>query len=232
MATRDPILLLDQVSKSFHEGGHEVTLFQNLSLALAPADTVAITGPSGSGKSTLLNLCVGLDEPSEGRVKFAGEDWSTLAPRERTLRRRGRIGFLFQDFRLIRSLTALENVLLPLQMIGRGSARSEAMDLLRELGLADCMAALPERLSGGEQQRVALARALVTRPAIIFCDEPTGSLDRQTARDATQLLFSKARDASTALVVATHDPDLAASCDREIHLDRAMDRGYATARSA
>lgn len=188
-----------------------------VSFTVAPGEAVAITGSSGSGKSTLLGLMAGLDVPASGSVRLLGHDLFTLDEEERARLRARYVGFVFQAFHLLPNLTALENVMLPLELRGE-PARAAAQAMLERVGLADRLNHYPRTLSGGEQQRVSLARAFVQKPAVLFADEPTGSLDEHNGRIVTDLMFGLHEETGGALVLVTHDPTLAARCDRELRL--------------
>ena len=191
-----------------------LTIVDHISLQIAAGETVALVGASGAGKSTLLALLAGLDLPSSGRIWLAGTEISTLDEDARARLRAERVGFVFQAFHLLPALTALENVMLPLELVGRDDARSAALAMLQRVGLGPRAGHYPRQLSGGEQQRVALARASVTRPAVLFADEPTGNLDTVTGESICQLLFELNAEAGTTLVLVTHDRQLAARCGR------------------
>ena len=193
-------------------------LLQGIDLALAPGEALAILGASGSGKTTLLGLLAGLDEPRQGQVHLLGQDLSTLDEDARARLRAGQVGFVFQNFQLLPGLSALENVMLPLQVMGRADALSEARASLKRVGLEARAGHLPAQLSGGEQQRVALARAFAPRPRVLFADEPTGNLDHATAGRIIELLFALRQETGVALVLVTHDRDLADLCERRVHL--------------
>lgn len=190
-----------------------------MSLEIARGESVAVAGPSGAGKSTLLALLAGLDSPSAGRVLLEGTDLTRLDEDGRARLRAQRVGFVFQAFHLIPALTALENVMLPLELAGSPDARRAATDTLRRVGLQERTGHYPRQLSGGEQQRVALARAFVTRPAVLFADEPTGNLDTATGARVGELLFELNSNAHTTLVLVTHDRELAARCSRMLRMD-------------
>jgi len=193
-------------------------ILDDINFSLGARETVAITGVSGSGKSTLLGLLAGLDSPSEGDVEILGHSLAGLDEDQRAELRRDHIGFVFQAFHLVGSFSALENVMLPLELKGESDARERAQAMLARVGLGDRLAHFPRQLSGGEQQRVALARAFCTAPAILFADEPTGNLDASNAAAVTELLFGLNAESGTTLVIVTHDPALAASCDRRLAL--------------
>ena len=196
-----------------------LAILADVSLAIARGETVAVMGASGAGKSTLLALLAGLDEPTSGTVHLAGRELTTLDEDGRAAVRARHVGFVFQSFHLVPSLTAVENVMLPLELAGRSDARSAALEVLARVGLAERVGHYPRQLSGGEQQRVAIARAFVTRPAVLFADEPTGNLDAATGERIMQLLFGLNAETGTTLVLVTHDQALAARCGRVIRLD-------------
>jgi putative ABC transport system ATP-binding protein len=191
-----------------------------VTFALDAGASLAIVGPSGSGKTTLLGLCAGLDQPTSGDVVLAGQSIGALSEDARALVRNAHVGFVFQNFQLLPTLTALENILVPVELRGDGGAEAEAeaRALLARVGLAERCDHYPVQLSGGEQQRVALARAFINRPKILFCDEPTGNLDHETAAAMVQLIFELNRERGTTLVLVTHDLDLAGRCHRLIRL--------------
>ena len=191
----------------------------DVSLDIASGESAAVVGPSGAGKSTLLALLAGLDLPSAGRVLLEGRDLTRLDEDGRALVRAQRVGFVFQSFHLIPSLTALENVMLPLELAGHAKAREAALQALHQVGLQERARHYPRQLSGGEQQRVALARAFVTQPAVLFADEPTGNLDAATGARIGELLFELNAQARTTLVLVTHDRDLASRCERILHME-------------
>jgi putative ABC transport system ATP-binding protein len=197
--------------------GSELVVLQGVDLVLKRGDTCSIIGPSGSGKSTLLALCAGLDQPTSGSVRIAGADLAPLDEDGRAAVRGRHVGFVFQNFQLLPTLTALENVLVPAELRGEADPES-GRSLLRRVGLEGRMDHYPAQLSGGEQQRVALARAFVNRPAILFADEPTGNLDAETAARITDLIFGLNAEAGTALVLVTHDPELASRTGLRLRL--------------
>lgn len=197
----------------------EMTILDGVGFVIARGDTVAIVGASGSGKSTLLALMAGLDTPSSGAVVLEGEALSTLDEDGRARVRGEKVGFVFQSFQLLPSLTALENVMLPLELRGDGDVESPARAILQKVGLGARLGHYPRQLSGGEQQRVALARAFVTRPSVLFADEPTGNLDTHTGQAIIELLFDLNAQAGTTLVLVTHDEHLASRCGRMLRLD-------------
>lgn len=196
-----------------------LTILADVSLEVRAGESLAIVGASGAGKSTLLALLAGLDEPSAGRLTLAGHDLTALDEDGRAAVRGAHVGFVFQSFHLIPSLTALENVMLPLELQGRADARTVADEVLAQVGLAARRSHYPRQLSGGEQQRVAIARAFVTRPAILFADEPTGNLDTATGQRIIDLLFAFNAATHGTLVLVTHDDALASRCQRRLHLD-------------
>jgi putative ABC transport system ATP-binding protein len=192
----------------------ELTIVSDVSLQIGSGETVALVGASGAGKSTLLAMLAGLDTPSTGQVWLDGQELTRIDEDARAALRANRVGFVFQAFHLVPSLTALENVMLPLELSGRGDAAQTARTMLARVGLAERVGHYPRQLSGGEQQRVALARASVTRPAVLFADEPTGNLDTTTGESICQLLFELNREAGTTLLLVTHNPQLASRCER------------------
>jgi putative ABC transport system ATP-binding protein len=217
------MLRVERLTKTYATAAGPLTVLRDVTFGVEAGSTVAVVGPSGSGKTTLLGLCAGLDAPTAGTVTLNATDLGRLTEDERALVRNDCVGFVFQNFQLIPTLTALENVLVPLELrptAGRGGAAGggEARELLARVGLADRLAHYPVQLSGGEQQRVALARAFVNRPKILFCDEPTGNLDDDTARLMTDLVFGLNRERGTTLVLVTHNPELAGRCSRRIRL--------------
>ena len=196
-----------------------LAILSDVSLAIGRGETVAIMGASGAGKSTLLALLAGLDEPTSGTVRLAGSELTTLDEDGRAAVRARHVGFVFQSFHLVPSLTALENVMLPLELARRRDARGAALEVLGRVGLAGRVGHYPRQLSGGEQQRVAIARAFVTRPDVLFADEPTGNLDAATGERIMDLLFGLNGETGTTLVLVTHDRALAGRCGRVIRLD-------------
>ncbi|MGH8032464.1 MAG: ABC transporter ATP-binding protein [Luteimonas sp.] len=197
----------------------ELVILDNIGFRIAAGDTVAIVGASGSGKSTLLSLMAGLDTPSSGEVRLDGAAMSTLDEDGRAKVRGAKVGFVFQSFQLLPSLTALENVMLPLELRGDADAEAPARAILGKVGLGERLAHYPKQLSGGEQQRVAVARAFVSRPSLLFADEPTGNLDTHTGQAIIELLFALNADAGTTLVLVSHDEQLATRCSRRLRLD-------------
>jgi putative ABC transport system ATP-binding protein len=213
-----PRIELLQLTRRLPSGGRELTILDQVDLSISAGEFVAVLGPSGSGKSTLLALMAGLDRPSSGEVRIDGQPIQALSEDELALIRRKKIGFVFQSFQLLGNLTARENVLLPLELLGVSDAPARAGELLAAVGLQDRGHHYPSQLSGGEQQRVALARAFVSRPAILLADEPTGNLDGATGRMILEILTGLWRSEGTTLVLVTHDPAVAALADRRIHL--------------
>ena len=207
------------LGKVFRQGKTDVPVLGSVDLEIQAGESLAIVGASGSGKSTLLSILAGLDTPTSGNVVLAGVDLFTLDEDARAELRSRQVGFVFQSFQLLGNLTALENVMLPLELMGRHDARTAATELLRRVGLGERLQHYPKVLSGGEQQRVALARAFVVRPAVLLADEPTGSLDFATGATVMELMFELNREAGTTLVLVTHDPAIAARCDRQLRIE-------------
>jgi putative ABC transport system ATP-binding protein len=212
------ILKINGLEKTYTSGSKQLTVLQNVSFEVEKGQTFSIVGPSGSGKTTLLGLCAGLDEPNSGTVELCGYDLNTLNEDERAELRNKEVGFIFQNFQLLPTLTALENVSVPLELQGAKDAEVRAKELLEKVGLGDRVNHYPSQLSGGEQQRVALARAFSNRPSILFADEPTGNLDEDTGEKVIQLLFELNKDAGTTLVIISHDLDLAARTQQILRL--------------
>jgi len=210
----------DQLSRVVPLGDRQLTILEGVSLSVADGDTLAIVGASGSGKTTLLGLLAGLDRPNGGSVSWHGEVVSALSEDALAKRRQGAIGFVFQSFQLLPALTALENVMLPLELAGNRDAEARAREWLQRVGLGERLDHLPKQLSGGEQQRVAIARAFVASPKIVFADEPTGNLDTDTGAEIVELMFRLNREQGTTLVLVTHDPDLATRCAHVVRLAR------------
>ncbi len=215
----DPIISVEHVHKSVTDSTGTLDILRDIDFTLAPRETAAIVGASGSGKSTLLSIIAGLDTPTRGTVRLAGQDLFALDEDERAALRARQVGFVFQSFQLMGNLTALENVMLPLELAGRRDARKAAGDMLARVGLGERLGHYPKVLSGGEQQRVALARAFVVQPAVLLADEPTGSLDFATGETVMQLMFDLNREQGTTLVLVTHDRGIAARCERRITIE-------------
>ena len=213
-----PMLSVSGLSKTYRSGERDLTVLHDVTFDIAEGSTAAIVGPSGSGKTTLLGLCAGLDLPSSGTVRLDGADLGRLSEDERALVRNRLVGFVFQSFQLIPTLTALENVMVPAELQGRSDVRNRARDLLETVGLGERMGHYPVQLSGGEQQRVALARAFINSPKIRFADEPTGNLDADTGASISDLIFELNREAGTTLVLVTHDQVLAAQTQRILRM--------------
>jgi putative ABC transport system ATP-binding protein len=215
----DTVLEAVGVGKQVSSPEGTLAILSGVSLAIARGETVAVMGASGAGKSTLLALLAGLDEPTTGQVRLADCELTTLDEDGRAAVRARHVGFVFQSFHLVPSLTAVENVMLPLELAGRSDARGAALEVLGRVGLAERVGHYPRQLSGGEQQRVAIARAFVTRPDVLFADEPTGNLDAATGERIMDLLFGLNAETGTTLVLVTQDQSLAARCGRVIRLD-------------
>ena len=205
--------------KEVQDASGQLAILRDISFELGAGQTVAIVGASGSGKSTLLGILAGLDTPSRGRVSLAGQDLFALDEDQRAALRAQHVGFVFQSFQLMPNLTALENVMLPLELAGRADARAQASAMLRRVGLGERLQHRPKVLSGGEQQRVALARAFVVRPELLLADEPTGSLDHATGAAIMDLMFELNREQGTTLVLVTHDRQLAERCERRLAIE-------------
>lgn len=216
--TAPTILEVERLTKTYTTGSGPLTVLKAISFTLAERSTCAILGPSGSGKTTLLGLCAGLDRPSAGSVKLNGIALNDASEDELARIRNQHVGFVFQNFQLIPTLTALENVTVPMELRGDRTARDLARELLRRVGLGERESHYPAQLSGGEQQRVALARAFVNRPKILFADEPTGNLDAETSKSVIEIMLELNRDGQTVLVLVTHDPDVASLTERTIRL--------------
>jgi putative ABC transport system ATP-binding protein len=216
---RDSIISVEHVFKSVSDSTGTLEILHDIHFALKARETAAIVGASGSGKSTLLSIMAGLDTPSAGTVWLAGQDLFARDEDGRAALRARQVGFVFQSFQLLGNLTALENVMLPLELDGRKDARQAATHMLERVGLSQRLHAYPKVLSGGEQQRVALARAFVVKPAVLLADEPTGSLDFATGETIMQLMLDLNREQGTTLVLVTHDRHLAARCDRRITIE-------------
>ena len=209
-----PLLEIEHLSKSVTDSTRSLDILRDIHASFARAESVAIVGASGSGKSTLLSILAGLDTPTSGTVRLEGQDLFALNEDDRAALRAQKLGFVFQSFQLLGNLTALENVMLPLELAGHAQARQLAREMLERVGLGQRQGHYPRLLSGGEQQRVALARAFVVQPAVLLADEPTGSLDFATGETIRQLMFDLNRERGTTLVLVTHDRAIAARCDR------------------
>jgi putative ABC transport system ATP-binding protein len=212
------ILTVEHLNKLFKSGDQSVTILHDISFAIEEGSACAIVGPSGSGKTTLIAICAGLERPTEGAVLLNGTAMHSASEEELSRIRNQFVGFVFQSFQLLPSLTALENVMVPAEIRGENHARSRAEDLLRQVGLAARLHHYPIQLSGGEQQRVAIARAFMNHPRILFADEPTGNLDSETAREIVRLIFQLNAEAGTTLVLVTHDRELTEQASRIISL--------------
>jgi putative ABC transport system ATP-binding protein len=215
----DVMIHVQHVFKSVTDSTGTLTILRDIDFTLNKGDTAAIVGASGSGKSTLLSIVAGLDTPSSGTVHIDGVDLFALTEDQRAALRAQKVGFVFQSFQLLGNLTALENVMLPLELSGRRDARATATHMLQRVGLGERLASYPKVLSGGEQQRVALARAFVVQPAVLLADEPTGSLDFATGATIMELMFELNREQGTTLVLVTHDRGIAARCERRITIE-------------
>ena len=212
------ILRVENLTKTYQSGGRDLTVLHSVNFTLEPGDTFAIVGPSGSGKTTLLGLCAGLDRASSGSVYLNDIRLDTLNEDQRAAIRNQYVGFIFQNFQLLPTLTALENVMVPLELRGEKGAQKTAQSLLERVGLGQRGHHYPTQLSGGEQQRVSLARAFANRPKLLFADEPTGNLDADTSATVVDLLFELNREAGTTLVLVTHDLELASRTQRVIRI--------------
>jgi len=212
------ILKVDNLEMQYTSGNRSLSVLQSINMSIEEGETVAITGPSGSGKTTLMGLCAALDNPTSGVISLLGMLISPLSEDERAKLRNRYVGFIFQNFQLLPSLTALENVMLPLELQGFKGANQEAVQLLARVGLKDRMTHYPAQLSGGEQQRVALARAFINKPKILFADEPTGNLDGDTGSTVESLMFDLNKDFGTTLIIVTHNQELASRTGRIIKL--------------
>jgi putative ABC transport system ATP-binding protein len=219
MSIAEPVLKAEKITKQVSSPEGTLTILAEVDLGIAAGETVAIIGASGAGKSTLLALLAGLDEPSSGRVWLNGSELTSLDEDGRAAVRARHVGFVFQSFHLVPSLTAIENVMLPLELAGQPKAREAAADVLAKVNLMPRRDHYPRQLSGGEQQRVAIARAFVTRPAVLFADEPTGNLDSQTGERIIELLFTLNRETNATLILVTHDQAIAQRCARTIRME-------------
>jgi putative ABC transport system ATP-binding protein len=215
----DPIISVSHVHKSVTDSTGTLDILRDIDFTLAPRETAAIVGASGSGKSTLLSIIAGLDTPTRGTVRLAGLDLFAMDEDARAALRARQVGFVFQSFQLLGNLTALENVMLPLELAGRKDSRKAAGEMMARVGLSTRLGHYPKVLSGGEQQRVALARAFVVQPAVLLADEPTGSLDFATGETVMQLMFELNREQGTTLVLVTHDSAIAQRCARRITIE-------------
>ncbi len=213
------IVSVEHVFKSVTDSTGTLNILQDIDFALAPRETAAIVGASGSGKSTLLSIIAGLDTPTKGTVRLAGQDIFAISEDDRAALRAQKVGFVFQSFQLMGNLTALENVMLPLELAGAKGARAQAAEMLKRVGLSQRLGHYPKVLSGGEQQRVALARAFVVQPAVLLADEPTGSLDFATGETVMALMFELNQELGTTLVLVTHDAAIAKRCERRITIE-------------
>lgn len=212
------ILTVENVKRVYSSGQHSLTVLDDINFNVNEGESVAIVGPSGSGKSTLLGLCAGLDLPSEGVITLSGIKLNALNEDDRAYIRNQHVGFVFQNFQLLPTLTALENIMVPMELRGNFESKPKAEDLLNKVGLGDRMHHFPAQLSGGEQQRVALARAFINDPKIMFADEPTGNLDEENAHQVTDLLFEMNENHNTTLVLVSHNLELASKTNRIIRL--------------
>jgi putative ABC transport system ATP-binding protein len=215
----DVMIAVQHVFKSVTDSTGSLTILRDIHFTLGKGETAAIVGASGSGKSTLLSIVAGLDTPSSGTVHIDGVDLFALSEDQRAALRAQKVGFVFQSFQLLGNLTALENVMLPLELAGRRDARAAATHMLQRVGLGERLSSYPKVLSGGEQQRVALARAFVVKPAVLLADEPTGSLDFATGSTIMELMFDLNREQGTTLVLVTHDQAIAGRCERRITIE-------------
>ena len=213
------IVSVEHVFKSVTDSTGTLAILQDIDFSLAPRETAAIVGASGSGKSTLLSIIAGLDTPTNGTVWLAGQDIFAMSEDDRAALRAQKVGFVFQSFQLMGNLTALENVMLPLELAGAKGARAQAAEMLKRVGLGQRLGHYPKVLSGGEQQRVALARAFVVQPAVLLADEPTGSVDFATGETVMALMFELNQELGTTLVLVTHDAGIAQRCERRITIE-------------
>ena len=216
--SRQPLIAVEHLFKSVTDSSGSLDILRDIDFTLQPGETVAIVGASGSGKSTLLSILAGLDVPSRGTVRLQGQDLFALDEDGRARLRGEHLGFVFQSFQLLSHLTALENVMLPLELRGERDAQAQARQMLERVGLKERLSHYPRVLSGGEQQRVALARAFVQRPALLLADEPTGSLDYATGEQVMALMFELNREQGTTLVLVTHDAGIAGRCERQLRI--------------
>jgi putative ABC transport system ATP-binding protein len=212
------VLLAESLTKTYRSGANSLTVLDQVSFSVNQGDTLSIIGPSGSGKTTLLGLCAGLDVPSQGIISLMGFKLNAMSEDDRAHIRNQYVGFVFQNFQLLATLTALENVMVPLELRGEKNVTPKAKELLSRVGLADRMDHYPTQLSGGEQQRVAMARAFITEPKILFADEPTGNLDEENSQHITDLLFGLNKELGTTLVLVTHNLELAQKTERILRM--------------
>ena len=212
------ILTVDRVSKIYQSGSRKLTVLDHVNFQVRAGETIAIVGPSGSGKTTLLGLCAGLDHASTGSISLNGHSMESLSEDERAAVRNQNVGFIFQNFQLLPTLTALENVMVPLELKKRKDAKRKALELLDQVGLGDRATHYPSQLSGGEQQRVSIARAFANEPKILFADEPTGNLDTETGEMIEEMIFNMNKALGTTLILVTHDLALADRTDRIIRI--------------
>ena len=219
MTASPPLIEVEHVTKQVSDSTGTLTILHDIHFSLQRKESVAIVGASGSGKSTLLSIVAGLDVPTRGTVRLAGNDLFKLDEDARAAVRAQRLGFVFQSFQLLANLNAIENVMLPLELLGKRDARDSAREMLQRVGLGERLTHYPKVLSGGEQQRVALARAFVVRPAVLLADEPTGSLDFATGERVMELMFDMNKEAGTTLVLVTHDRAIAERCGRQIRIE-------------
>jgi putative ABC transport system ATP-binding protein len=215
----EPIIAVQHITKQVADATGTLTILHDINFELSARESVAIVGASGSGKSTLLSIIAGLDRPTSGQVRLAGIELFTLDEDARAAVRAQKVGFVFQSFQLLANLNALENVMLPLELLGRRDARASAVEMLGRVGLSSRLRHYPKVLSGGEQQLVALARAFVVQPAVLLADEPTGSLDFATGAKVMELMFEMNREAGTTLVLVTHDREVASRCQRQLRIE-------------
>jgi putative ABC transport system ATP-binding protein len=212
------VLQAEQLTKTYRSAGKQLTVLDNVSFTVEQGNAVSIIGPSGSGKTTLLGLCAGLDTPSSGVISLMGFKLNAMSEDDRAYVRNQYVGFVFQNFQLLATLTALENVMVPLELRGEKNVMNKAKELLSRVGLGDRMTHYPSQLSGGEQQRVAMARAFITDPKILFADEPTGNLDEENAHHITDLLFGMNKEQKTTLILVTHNLELAQRTQRILRM--------------
>ncbi len=212
------IVSLAGVGKTFKSAGRQLSAVKDVDIEIHQSSTCALVGPSGSGKTTLLGLCAGLDRPTSGTIRVGGKSLEDLDEDQLARHRGQQIGFVFQSFRLLPTLTAIENIMVPAELLGLEDARSRALELLERVGLSERLDHYPAQLSGGEKQRVALARAFIHKPRLLIADEPTGNLDAETSAVIQDLLFALNRESGTTLIIATHDPELAERCQRVFKL--------------